>query len=126
MEISHFNLDMILFGVLFLSLVFDIICCVKKNLSHKKDTKNNRRPTIRQFKSRFCGQCLVFKTGKLATFGSTTDSGERLRSYTGKAARISSNFFLSDETVRIAFKVNQIFQSHKYYHIILTCLSMLR
>ena len=59
MEISHFNLDMILVGVLFLSLVFDIICCVKKNLSHKKDTKNNRSPRIRQFKSRFCGQCLV-------------------------------------------------------------------
>ena len=113
MEISHFNLDMILVGVLFLYLVFDIICCVKKNLSHKKDTNNNRSPRIRQFKSLWTMLCVIFKTGKLAPFCSTTDSGERLKSYTGKAVRISSNFFLSDETVRIAFKVNQICQSHK-------------
>ena len=50
----------------------------------------------------------IFKAGKLATFCSTKDSGKRLRSYTDNAARTSSHFFfLSDETVRIAFKVNQ-------------------
>lgn len=117
MEISHFNLDMILVGVLFLSLVFDIICCVKKNLSHKKDTKNNRSPRIRQFKSRFCGQCLfsvIFKTGKLATFCSTTDSGKRLRSYTGKAARISSNFFYQMRQYVLRLKLTKYVSHIKY------------
>ena len=59
MENFRFNFDMILVGVLYLSLVFDIVCCFKKKLSHKNDTKNNRSPRNRQFKSRICGQCLT-------------------------------------------------------------------
>ena len=119
MENFHFNLDMILVGALYLSLVFDILCCFKKKLSHKNDTKSNHSIRNHQFKSRICGQCLAsgreMSSLRFSRQGSSRHFVQLRILARGwghiqtKPLGFHSKSFssLSDETVRIAFKVNQ-------------------
>ena len=112
---------MILVGALYLSLVFDILCCFKKKLSHKNDTKSNHSIRNHQFKSRICGQCLASGREMSSLRFSRQGSSRHFvqlrilaRGWGHRQCRsdFKSFFFLSDETVRIAFKVNQTCDMH--------------
>ena len=114
---------MILVGALYLSLVFDILCCFKKKLSHKNDTKSNHSIRNHQFKSRICGQCLASGREMSSLRFSRQGSSRhfvQLRILARGWGRTQTMplgfqvifFFLSDETVRIAFKVNQTCDMH--------------